>query len=126
MKNKGDNMPGENDNTIKAMKNITFEFDKKGFFVIFVDREKGIIKAEHYSNVNKGNIKVATGKLEHIIEGKKAEYISHTIARLNLVSRYDHAMYLGIELAKAEICLKNGLEYVQDEDVNYRVQLIDK
>jgi dihydropteroate synthase len=27
----------------------------------------------------------------------------------------DHAAYLGYELAKAEMCLKTGKKYVQDE-----------
>jgi dihydropteroate synthase len=30
------------------------------------------------------------------------------------VTRLDHALYLGRELQKAEWCLEQGLEYVQD------------
>jgi dihydropteroate synthase len=30
------------------------------------------------------------------------------------VSRMDHALYLGRELQRAEACLEQGLEYVQD------------
>ncbi|EDY39308.1 dihydropteroate synthase [Cyanobium sp. PCC 7001] len=30
------------------------------------------------------------------------------------VSRLDHALYLGRELQKAERCLANGAEYIQD------------
>ena len=30
------------------------------------------------------------------------------------LSRLDHALYLGRELQKAELCLIEGLEYVQD------------
>ena len=30
------------------------------------------------------------------------------------LSRLDHALYLGRELQKAELCLEQGLEYVQD------------
>jgi dihydropteroate synthase len=33
---------------------------------------------------------------------------------MGLVSRLDHAAYLGSELAKAEIALKTGKEYIQD------------
>ena len=30
------------------------------------------------------------------------------------ISRLDHALYLGRELQKAELCLEQGLDYVQD------------
>ena len=30
------------------------------------------------------------------------------------LSRLDHALYLGRELQKAELCLEQGLDYVQD------------
>ena len=31
-----------------------------------------------------------------------------------LLSRLDHALYLGRELQKAEYCLVHGIEYIQD------------
>jgi len=34
---------------------------------------------------------------------------------LGLVSRWDHAAYLGSELTKAEIALRTGKEYIQDK-----------
>ena len=37
-----------------------------------------------------------------------------------LVSRFDHAAYLGRELQKAEVALKNRLEYTQDEEIVLR------
>jgi hypothetical protein len=33
------------------------------------------------------------------------------------ISRADHALYLGGELAKAEFALKNNLPYVQDREL---------
>ena len=36
------------------------------------------------------------------------------VLRLGLVSRLDHAAYLGGELAKAEVALRVGRDYVQD------------
>jgi dihydropteroate synthase len=30
------------------------------------------------------------------------------------LSRLDHALYLGRELQKAELCLEQGIDYVQD------------
>ncbi|MBD3318897.1 DUF4346 domain-containing protein [Candidatus Woesearchaeota archaeon] len=64
-------------------------------------------------------IKVRFCNYEHkvllVIEGRSAEEIYNTIIRENLVSRLDHAAYLGAELQKAEIALQNGLSYVQDD-----------
>ena len=95
-----------------AEKNKRLEFDKSGFFVIIVDQEKGKIVLEHYLNVEKGKV-LATGKLDKIIEGNNAEEICHTVINQGLVSRLEHAAYLGRELQKAEISLKSKLPYEQ-------------
>jgi len=50
-----------------------------------------------------------------------AESISKSAIKLGLVSRADHAAYLGRELMKAEIAAKLGKNYVQDEDLNFGV-----
>ena len=98
---------------VVAEKNKRLEFDKSGFFVIIVDQKKGKIVLEHYLNVEKGKV-LATGKLNKIIEGKDAEEICHTVINQGLVSRLEHAAYLGRELQKAEISLKNKLAYEQE------------
>lgn len=46
--------------------------------------------------------------------GKKAERLQHEIARDVALSDLNHAMYLGRQLAKAEMALKEGREFVQD------------
>jgi thymidylate synthase len=46
--------------------------------------------------------------------GKKAERLQHEIARDVALSDINHAIYLGRQLAKAEMALKNGREFVQD------------
>jgi thymidylate synthase len=46
--------------------------------------------------------------------GKKAERLQHEIARDVAVSDINHAIYLGRQLAKAEMALKDGREFVQD------------
>ncbi len=51
------------------------------------------------------------------VVGKNAKEIVDTILRENLVSRLDHAAYLGRELKKAEIALKLGKNYVQDREL---------
>ncbi len=81
--------------------------DSLGAFKIAVDRKQGLLVATHYlpSDLNKP---------VNIIKGKTAEVIYQKILEKGLVSRLDHAAYLGVELAKAEIALKTGKSYVQD------------
>ncbi|MFW6141489.1 MAG: DUF4346 domain-containing protein [Candidatus Saliniplasma sp.] len=101
---------------IEAEEEKRVRFDEKGFFVIFVDEK---ITAEHYKNVNKGGkLEVETGELDLIITGKDAKSICDTIIREDLISRLDHMAYVAMELQKAEIALKNGLEYVQSEELD--------
>jgi dihydropteroate synthase-like protein len=82
--------------------------DSLGMFKISVDRNKGILVAAHYLS---GDM----NKPANIVKGKNAESIYTKALELGLVSRLDHAAYLGNELAKAEIALKTGKQYVQDK-----------
>ena len=79
--------------------------DPQGYFTISVNQEKGEITVEHHEN---------SGKTIGILAGKNAEDLYHHITRAGLVSRIDHAAYLGRELAKAETALFNRLGYEQD------------
>ena len=100
---------------IEAAPSRRIVFDPKGFFVIYLQKEDIVV--EHYQNVSKGTaLKVDTGKLDAVIRGKDSLSIGQTIVREGLISRTDHAIYLGRELMKAEIALKNGLKYEQCED----------
>ena len=98
---------------ITAKENRRMVFDPKGFFVIFLNRERGKIVVEHNLNVEKDG-RLATGKLNVVISGESAEAVGHTIIRQGLISRLEHAFYLGRELEKAERALKSGEKYVQD------------
>ena len=101
---------------IAAKKDRQMVHDAAGFFVIRVDREKGEIVVEHYQNVKKpGSEKTVTGRLSKVIAGSDAEALCQTIAREGLVTRPEHAAYLGRELARAELALRSGKKYVQDE-----------
>jgi tetrahydromethanopterin S-methyltransferase subunit A len=93
-----------------------FEFDAKGFFVILIDKIKKKIVVEHYNYVKDKNL-IKTGKINEVIEGTSAEEICKRIIKKGLLSRLDHASYLGMELKKAEQALKHGLEYTQDEEL---------
>ncbi len=41
----------------------------------------------------------------------------------NFEQTVEHAMYLGRELQKAELCLKNQLSYNQDEDLEIKKEI---
>jgi tetrahydromethanopterin S-methyltransferase subunit A len=79
--------------------------DPAGYFVIFPDGVQGLISLEHYAN---------NGVLTTIIEGRAAAELYMTAIDHNLVSRLDHAAYLGRELARAERSLMSAEPYVQD------------
>jgi tetrahydromethanopterin S-methyltransferase subunit A len=79
--------------------------DPAGYFVIFVDRPRGLLSMEHYGN---------NGVLTTIIEGRTAAEVYITAIDRALLSRLDHAAYLGRELARAEHALLSGEPYVQD------------
>ncbi len=80
------------------------ELDPAGYFKIAQDMERMLILAKHYS-YNK--------ELLRVIEGTDAESICQTIIKYQWASTLKHAAYLGQELAKAEIAMKSGVEYVQ-------------
>lgn len=79
--------------------------DKEGYFVVLPQLRSGRIIVEHYSNDN---------HLIHVIEGDDARNIYLAVIENRLVSRMDHAAYLGKELEKAELSMKHGFRYVQD------------
>ena len=109
--------------TIEAKKDRKMVKDPSGFFVIFLDRPRREIVVEFYEGVTKdvkSKKKIGTGKLKLVVCGTRAEALCHTTAREDLVSRFEHSAYLGRELQKAEIALKNGLDYTQDEDIELK------
>ncbi|MFH1721390.1 MAG: dihydropteroate synthase-like protein [Candidatus Altiarchaeota archaeon] len=57
------------------------------------------------------------GKPTTIITGTDATHIYREAIRTDLIEKRQHAAYLGMELAKAEIALKLGKNYIQDEEL---------
>jgi len=86
-------------------RSMSFEQDPRGFFIIKVENDE--IAVEH--RLNDGR------KTKYEFRGKIAEEIYRKILNENLVSRLDHAAYLGKELARAEMALKEGEEFVQEK-----------
>jgi len=87
-----------------------FKMDPKGYFLIKIDKEKGTINAGYCTTDN---------VLKAEIIGKTAIEVINTIISEGLVSTLQHAADLGIELHKAEIALKKGLDYVQDSPLAF-------
>ncbi len=79
--------------------------DPAGFFVIYPERRRGLIVVEHYTNA---------AVLDCVIEAGTPAAASATLIERGLVSRLDHAAYLGRELGRAEHALLRGTPYIQD------------
>lgn len=87
---------------VEAKESKEFVRDPLGDFIIFIADGKIFCKHE-----------------KAVIAGRSAKEILDTIMALELVSRLDHAAYLGRELMKAEIALKLGKNYIQDRDLDF-------
>lgn len=79
--------------------------DPAGYFVVYVDPARGILSLEHYLN---------DGLLDTVIEGGTAAELYTPAIDRGLISRLDHAAYLGRELARAEDSLRSGRPFIQD------------
>ena len=86
-----------------------FALDPKGYFLIRVNQETKNIEVGF---CEKGNV------IEIKISGTNPQEIYQTAIKHNLITRLDHAAYLGSELQKAFIALKKGIEYVQDDELD--------
>lgn len=85
-----------------------FNYDPKGYFLIRVDREKKKIEVGY---CRQGNV------ILKLFRGNNAREMCQAVLKSGIVSRLDHAAYLGRETEKAEAALKFGVEYVQDTDI---------
>ena len=86
----------------KSWNEDNINLDPKGYFLIRIYKNK--IQA---GLVNKKN------EMTTIIEGKKAVDVLHEMIKRKMISRLDHAYYMGIKLERAEYCLKNKKKFVQ-------------
>ncbi len=92
---------------ITAERRKTTAVDPRGCFKIMINRENKTLVAIHFSTTRRD-------KPNLIVKGKNAEEVYNKIIEMDLVTRLDHAAYLGSELEKAEIALSVGKEYIQD------------
>jgi len=79
--------------------------DPAGYFVVYPDPVNRQIVLEHYTN---------KGVLDRVFTAANPSALYVTVIDEGLISRLDHAAYLGRELARAEQSLLSGDPYVQD------------
>lgn len=107
------------------------DLDPGGYFIIYLDRDAGLICAKHFTNVindkglavdpQTGKVIPAKGRVERTAE---TLFTARTAKELCVkvfeqtqpcpITRLDHAAYLGREFVRAEVALIHGQDYVQD------------
>jgi len=105
--------------------------DPRGYVLIRLDRERGELVAEHYSNGIDDRGRATDPQTGEVIGCRDARprtpgaiYRGRSAKELGMLlsegegplplSCLDHAMYLGRELQKAQWALEQGLPYIQD------------
>ena len=112
------------------LSNRYIDLDPNGYFIIKVDLEENKIILEHFlNNINDDGYALDPETNEpikcdskykrvsnEVFEGISAKQLGILITeeRNDLITRIDHALYLGRELQKAEECLYKKLQYIQD------------
>ena len=112
------------------LSNRYIDLDPNGYFIIKVDLEENKIILEHFlNNINDDGyaldpetnepIKCDSQNqrvINEVFKGISAKQIGIMITeeRNDWITRFDHALYLGRELQKAEECLYKKLPYIQD------------
>ena len=112
------------------LSNRYIDLDPNGYFIIKVDfKEKKIIVEHFLNNINEEGYAIDPETKEpikcdsqekrvcnEVFKGISAKQLGILITekRNDLITRLDHALYLGRELQKAEECLYKKLPYIQD------------
>jgi dihydropteroate synthase len=107
------------------------ELDPAGYFIIYLDREAGLICAKHFTNFiderglavdpETGKVIPVRGKVERthttVFTGRTAKELCVKLFEQTQpcpLTMLDHAAYLGREFVRAETAMLLGKEYVQD------------
>ena len=113
-----------------SLSNRYIDLDPNGYFIIKVDLKENKIILEHFLNnindegyaldpetnepikCNSQNKRVSN----EVFKGISAKQLGIMITeeRNDLITKVDHALYLGRELQKAEECLYKRIPYIQD------------
>lgn len=92
------------DGTLYSM---NYELDSKGSFTIWTNYQNQKIYVTH--------LDVSSKKPDLLLISSEAKLLFEEIAKRCLISKIDHAFYLGRELERAEVCLYLGKTYIQNE-----------
>lgn len=90
---------------IQATEPARLTLDKAGYFVVYPEARGARLVVEHYTN---------QGVLNCVLEGTSTGALYSAVIERQLLTRLDHAAYLGRELARAEHSLLTGEPFVQD------------
>ena len=103
-------------NNAKDTSNVILNWkqDPKGYFTIKPFKNLKKVFVRYYD---------AKNNLNETFSGITTEQIVHKIIENKLISRLDHAAYLGKEIEKAIIALKNNIEYAQDEELKLKKEI---
>tara|TARA_Y100001968_G_C19005388_1_gene547939 strand:- start:43 stop:429 length:387 start_codon:yes stop_codon:yes gene_type:complete len=112
------------------LSNRYIDLDPNGYFIIKVDlKDKKIILKHYLNKINEDGYALdpetnepikcdskENKSFNEIFTGISAKEVGIMITekRNDLISRIDHALYLGRELQKAEECLNKCIPYTQD------------
>ena len=121
------------DEKIKIDNNLSnryIDLDPNGYFIIKVDFEDNKIILEHFlNNIDEEGLAIDPETNDpikcdsrnkrfsnEVFEGISEKQLGLLITeeRTDLITRFDHAIYLGRDLQKAEECLYKRLNYIQD------------
>ncbi|MBD3208931.1 DUF4346 domain-containing protein [Candidatus Woesearchaeota archaeon] len=97
-------------------KDVTWTQDPKSYITIMPYPRKQKIMARIYSVKNE--------KL-YLIDGDTPKQVYYKIIAMGLVTRMEHAAYLGKELQKAYVALKHGLYFNQDDELDFNKKIKD-
>ena len=114
----------------KELSRRNINLDPNGYFLIKVDLINKKIIVEHYLNkINKRGLATDPDtdmpitcneenlrQSNKIFIGNSAKEVGILLSEKEevLISKIDHALYLGRELQKAEECIGRNIEYIQD------------
>tara|TARA_B100000029_G_C17267680_1_gene848616 strand:+ start:303 stop:695 length:393 start_codon:yes stop_codon:yes gene_type:complete len=92
-----------------------WKMDPKGYFLIAVDKKKKLIQVGYCKFTKLGSAPI--NDMVAVIKGQTAIEIVNTLIREKYISTLQHAADMGIELHKAELSLKYGFKYIQDQEL---------
>ncbi len=90
-----------------ALYSMDYELDPKGSFTIWTNYQNQKIYVTH--------LDISSKKPDLLLISSEARMLFEEITKRGLISKLDHAFYLGRELERAEVCLYLGKTYIQNE-----------